>query len=54
MDATLESLDEFVEGGVGGWGGVDGVGGQPEVGLAVVDHLPYAGEELVAVYNKLC
>lgn len=52
MDSSLWGLDEFDEGGIGGWGGVHRICGYPEVLFAVVDGLPDMPEEVIAVEDK--
>jgi hypothetical protein len=53
MYTSLDGLNEFIQGGISGGGGVNSVGSDPEVLLAVVDELPDFFEEMVAFYDKL-
>lgn len=53
MHSSPGCLDEFEESGVGSWGGIYGVGGDPEVFLALVDHLPHPLEKRIALDDKL-
>jgi len=54
MHASLQRLDHFIQRGIGSRRGVDGVRRDPQVLLAVVDHLPDPFEEQVAVDDELC
>jgi hypothetical protein len=53
MDASFDSLDKFVQGGISGGGWVNSVSGDPKVLLTMVDELPYFFKEVIALNNKL-
>jgi hypothetical protein len=53
MHSSFAGLYHFKEGGVGSWGGVYGIGGEPEVLLTIIDHFPYFFEELVPIDNEI-
>ena len=53
MDSSFRCLYQFDQCGVSRGGGVDRVGGDPEVVSAAVDHLPHFFEKLVAFGDEL-
>ncbi len=53
MHPSLAGVDHLEEGRVCSWGRIYGVGGEPEVLFALVDHLPNSFEELVAIDNEI-
>lgn len=53
MYSSLGSFYEFNEGGISSWRGIDGVGSDPKVVFAGIDHLPHLLVELVALSDEL-